>query len=282
MANIDTTKYTREDLLNTAKASPAAISKHDKQAWLSLFSAQGIIEDPVGIAPFRRMKGAGDDDPLERFYETFIAPNEIVLHVFKDMVVGNAVVRDINIEIRSSTGLTINVLTYVLYEIIEENGILKVSRLAAHWELRSMVKQVMARGWSGIKMMNVLGVRMLKLQGLGGVWGYMKGFTGIGKRGKESVLSFVEALNSRDTKQLAGLFTSAHSGIEFPVGEKSIDPDSFIDFANGSISVSDLISAGMVTGFRFEIKGQESENSGIGLFKFDSKTRKIENARFYF
>ncbi|NQT73671.1 MAG: hypothetical protein HQ553_13020 [Chloroflexi bacterium] len=275
-------KYSSDDLLKVAEASPEAIATHDKQAWLSLFSEQGIIEDPVGIAPFRRVKSGGDDDPLERFYETFIAPNEIKLNVSRNIVAGNAVVRDVNIEIKSSTGLTINVPTYVLYELVEEDGNLKVARLAAHWELFSMVKRVISRGWPGLKMMTVLGFRMLKIQGIGGVWGYMKGFFGIGRSGKNSVLSFVEALNSKNTERLVGLFTSDNSGIEYPFGDESVKPDSFVSSANGSISVSDLISAGMVTGFRFEVKGQESENSGIGLFKFDSKTRKIKSARFYF
>ncbi len=274
-------KHSKEELLKTADRSPEAVARHDKQVWLSLFAKGAIVEDPVGTAPHRRNDNDGDDDQLNRFYETFIAPNEITFHVYQDIVTSDAVVRDVNIEIESSTGLTINVPTYAIYEIVEENGNLKIARLAAHWELRSMVKQVISQRWPGLKMMTVLGLRMMRMQGVGGIRGYMKGFSGIGQRGKDTVLRFMDALNSRDAKQLTDIFAADNSGIEFPVGEKGISPDLFVESVDVDIAVSDLISAGMVTGFRFEVKGKTSAENGIGLFKFDVKTKKINSAQFF-
>ena len=144
-----------------------------------------------------------------------------------------------------------------------------------------MIKQVISQRWTGLKMMTVLGLRMMRMQGVGGIRGYMKGFSGIGRSGKNSVLNFVDALNSRNAVLLTDLFAADNSGIEYSVGEKGISPDLFVESVDVDIAVSDLISAGMVTGFRFEAKGKESADNGIGLFKFDAKTKKINSAQFF-
>src|SRR5688572_19445394 len=89
-----------ETLLAVAKESPARVAVHDKAGWLALFAQQGIIEDPVGAAPHQRQGPAGGQDPLDAFYETFIAPNEISLASSLDVVAGNEVARDVVISTR--------------------------------------------------------------------------------------------------------------------------------------------------------------------------------------
>jgi len=39
---------TDDQILNVAKASPAAVARHDGRAWVGLFSRHAVIEDPVG------------------------------------------------------------------------------------------------------------------------------------------------------------------------------------------------------------------------------------------
>ena len=77
---------------------------------------------------------------LGRFYDTFIAPNKIEFEVAKDSVNGNLVVRDLNVHTTMST-LKLIVPMHLLYELEEEQGIYRIKRLAAHWELMPMMSQ---------------------------------------------------------------------------------------------------------------------------------------------
>jgi len=283
----DMSSYTRDDLLSVAGASPEAVARHDKKAWLALFSKEAIVEDPVGTAPVRcvidRGTSSRDSSQLERFYETFIASNDIVFHVHNDIVAAGIVARDVTIEITSSTGLTNSVHTYALYELVEEDGCLKIARLAAHWELFDMVKQVTGRGWPGVKMMTVLGFRMLRHKGFSGILGYMRGFSGIGQEGKDVVLKFMKGVNERDVDLLSRLVDSRNdeASIEFPVGGRTFSPASLVEEIDAQVSVSDLISAGQVITFKLDITSNNNSRRGIGLFEFIPKTRKIKRARFF-
>ena len=135
-----------DDCLRLVERSPAAVRAHDKQAWLALFAIHHVVEDPVGSTPHRtgvpgnrgRQRGAA---PLSRFYDTFIAANDIRFHVDRNIVCGLHVVRDLTIEIAMSPQVTVHVPMHLLYELTEEGGELRISRLAAHWELWPMLRQ---------------------------------------------------------------------------------------------------------------------------------------------
>ena len=43
------TYCTDQALLDVVNASPEAVAQHDKTAWLDLFAASGVVEDPVGV-----------------------------------------------------------------------------------------------------------------------------------------------------------------------------------------------------------------------------------------
>jgi hypothetical protein len=273
--------YTREQRLNVAKASPEAVARHDKAAWLGLFSAHAIVEDPIGTAPHQRQVGAGENCPLARFYETYIAPNDIAFQVTQDIVAGSTVVRDVVIEITAGTGLVTRVPTYILYELTEEGGQLKLARLAAHWELPKMVRQVAQQGWMGPKTSLLLTVRMLRMQGLRGLRGYMQGFSGIGQAGKDCLEEFVDAVNTRDVPALARLFASSNRGIEFPVAGRTYDPVTFFGTVQAKLSVKDPISAGYATAFRFETQSADATHHGIGVLDFDRSNRQIVHVRFF-
>jgi hypothetical protein len=285
--SFDGAGYARDDLLSVAGASPEAVARHDKQAWLSLFSEEAVVEDPVGATPVRcvidRETSSRDSSQLERFYETFIASNDIVFQVHNDIVAAGMVARDATIEITSSTWLTTSVHIYVLYELVEEDGRLKIARLAAHWELFNMVRQVTGRGWPGFKMMTVLGFRMLRFQGFSGILSYMRGFSGIGREGKDAVLKFMKGVNERDVDLLSRLVDSRNdeASIEFPVGGRTFSPASLVDEIDAQVSASDLISAGWVIAFQLDITSGQDSRRGIGLFEFTPKTRKIKRARFF-
>ena len=276
----------REELLKVVDASPKAVAMHDKQTWLSIFAKESIVEDPVGSSPHctrvsERENGKKESSPLERFYDTFIAPNEIKFHVDRDVVTGNTVIRDLNIEIKMSKGLFVYVPMHLFYELNDEDGQLKICHLSAHWELFKMIKQVMNHGLPGLHTMTKLGIRMIMYQGIIGALGFSKGFLGIHQKGKDGVRDFVMAANSKNTQQLTTLFCSNNTGVEFPAEGSIFSPDDFADTVDIKINVSKMISSGFITTFTFDADYNRNAYHGVGRFEFDSKTRKIKNARFF-
>ena len=276
------TKYDRNDLLSVASASPKAVLKHDKREWLSLFTRNAVVEDPVGSAPHRRAAGK-KIDPLEKFYDTFIAPNQITFHVYSDTVIADTVVRDVDIEIMAPSGLITHVHSYAMYELTEEDGQIKIARLAAHWELFPMVKQVLGGGIAGLRMVTSLSLRMPRIQGISGALGYVRGFTGIKRKGKDVVTKFVAAFNQGDFIQLSELFVNpAEAVIELPAGKHYLITALLSDSERIHMTVSDLISAGMTTSFRFDVSLEGVFRHGIGLAEFSrEKKGKLACIRFY-
>ena len=279
-------EFSRDAKMAVAKASPDAVAAHNKAAWLALFSYKGIVEDPVGAKAsqgdsWNWKKLVNDDSQLENFYETFIAPNTIKFNVYQDIVIGNTVIRDVGIETTLSSGIVMVVPVHLMYELKEENGALKIGRLAAHWELPVMVTQVINQGLKGIQTMIDLGMRMLSIQGASGVLGYLQGFTaGIFDDGKPAVASFITASKAKDSAALANLFASTNEGIQFPTGSATLTPASFVA-QNPQIVVSDVRSAGFVTSFKFTATVQGIARTGVAFFDFDSTSKKIKKARFF-
>ncbi|MGB1581744.1 MAG: nuclear transport factor 2 family protein, partial [Nevskiales bacterium] len=173
--------------------SPAAVAIHDKSAWLGLFASGGLVNDPVGSKPH-----VGQEE-ISRFYDTFIAPNQINFAVDKDTVCGMTVVRDLIIETTMSTGLRVDVPTHIRYELAEEDGQLKIEHLYAHWELMPMVLQTLKQGISGLLTYAKLSVHMIRCQGIGGVLGFMRGFGGVGNKGKLRAEEWLTAISRADS-----------------------------------------------------------------------------------
>lgn len=171
-------------VLDFVERSPAAVARHDRAAWVALFAADCVIEDPVGSRPHH----AGDRGVIARFYDTFIAPNVIVFQRGRDYVDGLQVLRDLSIEIRMAPSVTIRVPMYLVYELCLEAGGLRIRRLAAHWELRPMLMQLLRCGLRGLPPALALGWRMIRLQGLGGTLGFMRAWRSAGSAGKAAVI----------------------------------------------------------------------------------------------
>ena len=280
-------RATSEELLELVSRSPAAVAIHDKKAWLELFSRAAIVQDPVGTAPHRRTASgegaASGDDPLGRFWEIFIAPNRISFVAYQDIVIGDEVVRDVSIRSRLSSGITIEVPAYLLYRTIDEDGEARIEALMAHWELRSMVRQVMAEGLAGLSSMVQLGWRMLTIQGAAGVLGTIRGISrGIFGRGGRAVHDFATALNARDEKTLVGLLDGEETLIEYPAGVG----ESLHEFLSGAgrdlrIDVSGLTSSGWWSSCVFQASRGDVTHRGVAFFEFNPKTRKIRSVRFF-
>ncbi|MBK6288403.1 MAG: nuclear transport factor 2 family protein [Gammaproteobacteria bacterium] len=172
-------------VLAFVERSPAAVARHDRAAWIALFAADCVIEDPVGSRPHI----AGDRRVIERFYDTFIEPNIIEFRHGRDYVAGLQVLRDLSLEIRMAPRVVIRVPMYLVYELCREGGELRIRRLAAHWELRPMLMQLLRCGIRGLPPALALGWRMIRLQGPGGTLGFMRAWRSVGTAGKSAVIA---------------------------------------------------------------------------------------------
>jgi hypothetical protein len=186
---------TAHALIAFVDGSPEAVMRHDRVGWIALFADDCLIEDPVGARPHR----AGDRAVIGRFHDTFIAPNQIIFHRGRDYVDGLDVLRDLSLEIRMAPGVAIHVPMFLVYELTEESGALRIKRLAAHWELPPMVQALLRCGIPAVRPALALGTRMLRLQGVSGTLGFLRAWFSAGAAGKRAVL---ESLRG-DTAALA-------------------------------------------------------------------------------
>ena len=277
-----TSVYDREACMALVDKSPAAVTVHDKAAWLALFARYNIVEDPVGSAP--HLSGAEDDrkpaGPLDRFYETFIAPNDIRFHVDRDIVVGLHVVRDLTLEINMAPSVTVRTPMHLLYELREEEGELKIFRLAAHWEMLPAMKQQIASGVSSVRPALGSGWRMLRHLGVVGMFGFMRALSSVGVDGKTRVEQFVNYFNRREEYALRALFADPEAGIEFPRGGRQLSIAELIG-EGGELVVQKLISAGNVTSASVCYQTTSECREGVAFFEFERQNLRIISLSLY-
>jgi len=213
------TEPTAADLLEAVQASPRAVAAHDKTTWVGLFAPDAAVNDPVGSTPHIGAEAIG------RFYDTFIAPNTIAFHVDRDLVAGRTVVRDLSIATTMSTGATVLVPMHLRYDLADDD--LRITRLAAHWELAPMVLQLLRTGLPGLGAATVLGPRLVRNQGMGGALGMTKALTGVGRAGKSVVSRLFAAAADTDLAAVRELL-SDRAEVALPAG----NPVSVEEFTN--------------------------------------------------
>lgn len=175
--------------------SPVLCAAHDRAGWVGLFASDGQINDPIGSKPHEGREA------IERFYDTFIAPNHIAFDVEHDIVDGMSVMRDLTLTSTMSTGLAIPVPMHLRYDLVEERvegrGALKIRRLYAHWELPILLAAQMGtlKGWMTSM---ELTPALLKHQGFSGLMGFMRGMRGNGRAGKKAAEAFLAAASRGD------------------------------------------------------------------------------------
>ncbi|ROS05030.1 hypothetical protein EDC56_0552 [Sinobacterium caligoides] len=279
--------YTTEQKLAVVQASPKAVAEHDRRAWLALFADYNIVEDPVGSRPhisgvFDRRDGRRGKGPLGRFYDSFIAPNTIRFDVRRDIVNGDTVIRDLNIEITMSKRVVVSVPMHLSYQLCEQGGELKISRLAAHWEILPMVIQACSFGLDSLSTMTKMGIRLLRNMGFSGMCGFMSGVRGIGHNGKVLVDELFSALNSQNANHLQLLVDSEQSGPCF-IGADGVAMSSshFVLKHPGRFSVDKVLCSGYSCSASFEYHDGERSLPGVMIAECCRHTGKITAARFY-
>ncbi|RDI50099.1 transport factor 2 (NTF2)-like protein [Nocardia mexicana] len=183
---------TAPELLATVERSPQAVAVHDRAAWVGLFAADARVEDPVGS---RAHVGTA---AVERFYDTFIAPNGIAFDIEHDVVCGMTVYRDLAIETTMSTGVTLRVPMHLRYDVVRTGGDLKIRQLHAHWELPVMIGQLLGAGVPGLGAAVKLAPQLLGNQGVGGALGFARGFVRVGAAGRRAAIGLLEAAGRGD------------------------------------------------------------------------------------
>ena len=274
------------ELLAQVEKSPAAVAIHDKLAWMSIFAQYHIVEDPVGSQPhvsgiYDAVSGERGNAPLSRFFDTFIAPNQISFDVRRDLVCGSHVVRDLTIHIQMSERVHAQVPMHLLYELVQENGEWKIVHLAAHWELLPMIFQLLGKGFACFGVLGALTMRMLKLQGVSGMLGFSKAALNIGRKGKKAVQEFEHAFNNKRLVDLMGVFASDADVIHWPYGERPEHPSRLLEVRSGQITFSKVLAAGDTVTATVSLREGDVVREGVAIFEFNRKISKIAELRLY-
>jgi hypothetical protein len=182
----------REHLLAVVERSPQAAGAHDRTGWVSLFTSDGRIEDPVGSRPHVGQEQIG------RFYDTFIGPRDIKFHRDLDIVFGTVVLRDLELEVAMGSAVTMYIPAFLSYNLREVNGDWKIGELRAYWELPAMMLQFLRTGPGAVSPALALSKGLFANQGARGTAGFMAGFRRVGARHKKLVKTFLDAVARRD------------------------------------------------------------------------------------
>lgn len=184
--------FSRADMLAAVERSPEAAAAHNREGWVGLFTSGGRIEDPVGSQPHRGLSA------ISRFYDTFIGPRDITFHRDVDIVVGSTVIRDLELEVKMASTLTMRIPAYLRYDVQDNDGELKIAALYSFWELPAMVGQFLRSGIRSVPAGMQLAQGLLRNQGLAGTLGFLGGFRGIGTGGKGLFARFLDAACAGD------------------------------------------------------------------------------------
>jgi len=180
------------DALTAVERSPAAVAAHDRAAWVGAFTPDGVVEDPVGSAPHRGTTA------LTRFYDTFIGPRRIVFHRDVDLVVDTTVIRDLELEVTMTAGVTMRIPAYLRYQVAADGAEVKIAEMAAYWELPAMIGQFLRSGVRAVPAGLQLGRGLLTNQGALGTLGFLNGLRGVGPQAKRRFGDFLSAVRAGD------------------------------------------------------------------------------------
>ena len=121
-----------------SQALHAAVRRRDKEAWLALFAADALVEDPVGPSQFDP-EGAGHRgrDAISAFWDRAIAPNESVEFLFDDsFACGNEIA--FTGQVRSQNGGQVLEAEGVFVYRVDDQG--KIVAVRAFWEFERTMR----------------------------------------------------------------------------------------------------------------------------------------------
>jgi hypothetical protein len=130
------------DPLAVVEASPTLVLRKDQAGWLSLYTDDALIEDPVGAAQYRGKLR------IEAFWNVFIAPQKsIVFHARREFVTPSLVVRQVRIEsITAVSPDPVNVEAIIEYRLRGP----QIASMRAFWAVRDPVAWHFGQGLAGL------------------------------------------------------------------------------------------------------------------------------------
>jgi len=194
----------RAEVLALVRSSPAYVAVHDKVGWVGIFGQEHVVEDPVGARPVRSQVPCA----LERFWDTFIAPNEIVFEVARDWVDGFDVVRDATIVTTLRPGVVVRTPAHLIYQTAYEDGALKVRRMAAYWEPRPVYLQLMRPRRTYVVAALGQFAHMFRTLGVGAALQFVGAARYVGRRRKQLLLAELAANGIREVSKVIASGTS--------------------------------------------------------------------------
>ena len=293
------TSTSPESMIALVEQSPKAVKEQNKAAWLALFADKAIIEDPVGSRThisgvYNSQSGQRDNAVVQRFYDSFIAPNNISFTVHNDIVNGNHVMRDVTIHVGMSASISVDAPMFLIYEVTNRNDAqladnqanLAISHLQAHWQMMGMITQLFTKGLSVLPVFARMTVNLLKHQGLGGMLAFFKAaLVNVGSQGKAQVLNFAAAVNANAADELARCLDDKTTRIHMPYGTQPLPVSEWLEQAAGiqlTIDEDKLIVSGDIVAARITVtKPNEEPVSGVGFFEVNSKRLRIARIRLY-
>jgi steroid delta-isomerase len=111
----------------------AAVESRDRDAWLALFSEDGVVEDPIGPSAFDP-EGMGHRGPeaIAAFYDSVIAANEsIAFSIRQSFLCGDECANVGVIRITFAGGSAVEVDGIYIYRRSPDD---KIASLRAFWE----------------------------------------------------------------------------------------------------------------------------------------------------
>jgi steroid Delta-isomerase len=117
-----------------ARRSQAAVRAKDRAGWLSLFAPDAVVQDPVGPSPFDAT-GAGHRGAaaIAAFYDTVIAPNELITFEIEHSYLCGDEVADVGVIRTVLPGGTHAAIVHGVYTY-RRNGTGQIAALRAFWE----------------------------------------------------------------------------------------------------------------------------------------------------
>ena len=123
---------------DAALKSIRAVQSKDRESWLALWHADGLIQDPVGVSPLDpEGKGHRGTEAITAFYDNVIAPGDIRFHIRESFACGSECANVGTITTRSADGSVARCELVMLYRV-DEDG--KVLSLRAFWEFDDLME----------------------------------------------------------------------------------------------------------------------------------------------
>ena len=117
-----------------ARRSQAAVGARDRAAWLGLFAPGAVVQDPVGPSP---LDPAGNGhrglEAIAAFYDTVIAPNELITFEIEHSYLCGDEVADIGVIRTTLAGGKHIAVVHGVYTY-RSDGAGRLAALRAYWE----------------------------------------------------------------------------------------------------------------------------------------------------